>query len=155
MITKFCIFVLVRLCCRMCLTIYRLLVITLSKVRGRRLLCQRSSRGTLKLQLPTATAVMSQTSQPWLPVHNWEKSQNLRYTHIYSHIHSQYLSECRYLRVCVCVLQVEQKAEAPLMGVVVCVSKKLSKKQSELNAVAASLGADFRYIKKIQISESN
>jgi len=41
---------------------------------------------------------------------------------------------------------VEQKTEAPLRGVVVCVSKKLSKKQSELNAVAASLGADFRYV---------
>uniref|UniRef100_A0A8C1ZJS6 DNA topoisomerase II binding protein 1 n=1 Tax=Cyprinus carpio TaxID=7962 RepID=A0A8C1ZJS6_CYPCA len=41
--------------------------------------------------------------------------------------------------------EVEQKAAAPLSGVVVCVSKKLSKKQSELNAVAASLGADFRW----------
>lgn len=39
----------------------------------------------------------------------------------------------------------EQKTVAPLTGVVVCVSKKLSKKQSELNAVAASLGADFRW----------
>uniref|UniRef100_A0A8C1NR26 DNA topoisomerase II binding protein 1 n=1 Tax=Cyprinus carpio TaxID=7962 RepID=A0A8C1NR26_CYPCA len=38
-----------------------------------------------------------------------------------------------------------EKAAAPLSGVVVCVSKKLSKKQSELNAVAASLGADFRW----------
>uniref|UniRef100_A0A672T6J6 BRCT domain-containing protein n=1 Tax=Sinocyclocheilus grahami TaxID=75366 RepID=A0A672T6J6_SINGR len=38
-----------------------------------------------------------------------------------------------------------EKAAAPLIGVVVCVSKKLSKKQSELNAVAASLGADFRW----------
>lgn len=43
------------------------------------------------------------------------------------------------------VLQPEQKTVDPLDGVVVCVSKKLSKKQSELNAVAASLGADFRY----------
>nr|XP_015210452.1 PREDICTED: DNA topoisomerase 2-binding protein 1 [Lepisosteus oculatus] len=33
----------------------------------------------------------------------------------------------------------------PLAGVVICVSKKLSKKQSELNAIAASLGADFRW----------
>ncbi|XP_018620716.2 DNA topoisomerase 2-binding protein 1 isoform X2 [Scleropages formosus] len=33
----------------------------------------------------------------------------------------------------------------PLAGVVMCVSKKLSKKQSELNAIAASLGADFRW----------
>lgn len=41
--------------------------------------------------------------------------------------------------------EVEQKAAAPLSGVVVCVSKKLSKKQSELNAVAASLGAEFRW----------
>ncbi|XP_060756012.1 DNA topoisomerase 2-binding protein 1 isoform X2 [Neoarius graeffei] len=41
--------------------------------------------------------------------------------------------------------QVEEKASAPLAGVVVCVSKKLSKKQSELNAIAASLGADFRW----------
>uniref|UniRef100_A0A672T6C0 BRCT domain-containing protein n=1 Tax=Sinocyclocheilus grahami TaxID=75366 RepID=A0A672T6C0_SINGR len=39
----------------------------------------------------------------------------------------------------------EPEAAAPLIGVVVCVSKKLSKKQSELNAVAASLGADFRW----------
>ncbi|XP_077100487.1 DNA topoisomerase 2-binding protein 1 isoform X1 [Siphateles boraxobius] len=41
--------------------------------------------------------------------------------------------------------EVEKKTAAPLRGVVVCVSKKLSKKQSELNAVAASLGADFRW----------
>ncbi|KAL6462635.1 hypothetical protein MHYP_G00290570 [Metynnis hypsauchen] len=34
---------------------------------------------------------------------------------------------------------------APLTGVVVCVSKKLNKKQSELNVIAASLGADFRW----------
>ncbi|XP_053115689.1 DNA topoisomerase 2-binding protein 1 [Hemicordylus capensis] len=33
----------------------------------------------------------------------------------------------------------------PLTDVVVCVSKKLSKKQSELNAIAASLGADYRW----------
>ncbi|XP_066543880.1 DNA topoisomerase 2-binding protein 1 isoform X2 [Amia ocellicauda] len=33
----------------------------------------------------------------------------------------------------------------PLAGIVICVSKKLSKKQSELNATAASLGADFRW----------
>uniref|UniRef100_A0A8B9L4H5 BRCT domain-containing protein n=1 Tax=Astyanax mexicanus TaxID=7994 RepID=A0A8B9L4H5_ASTMX len=42
-------------------------------------------------------------------------------------------------------LTVDEKASAPLHGVVVCVSKKLSKRQSELNAVAASLGADFRW----------
>ncbi|KAJ8375031.1 hypothetical protein SKAU_G00056110 [Synaphobranchus kaupii] len=34
---------------------------------------------------------------------------------------------------------------APLVGVVICVSKKLSKKQGELNAIAASLGAEFRW----------
>ncbi|XP_035405848.1 DNA topoisomerase 2-binding protein 1 isoform X1 [Cygnus atratus] len=33
----------------------------------------------------------------------------------------------------------------PLADVVICVSKKLSKKQSELNAVAASLGAEYRW----------
>ncbi|XP_042331627.1 DNA topoisomerase 2-binding protein 1 isoform X2 [Sceloporus undulatus] len=33
----------------------------------------------------------------------------------------------------------------PLADVVICVSKKLSKKQSELNAIAASLGADYRW----------
>ncbi|XP_064187050.1 DNA topoisomerase 2-binding protein 1 isoform X2 [Anguilla rostrata] len=38
-------------------------------------------------------------------------------------------------------------AEEPalLVGVVICVSKKLSRKQSELNAIAASLGAEFRW----------
>ncbi|XP_051538717.1 DNA topoisomerase 2-binding protein 1-A-like isoform X2 [Myxocyprinus asiaticus] len=41
--------------------------------------------------------------------------------------------------------EVEPKTTAPLSGVVVCVSKKLSKKQSELYAVAASLGGDFRW----------
>ncbi|KAI5617083.1 DNA topoisomerase 2-binding protein 1 isoform X1 [Silurus asotus] len=41
--------------------------------------------------------------------------------------------------------QVEEKPSAPLAGVVVCVSKKLGKKQNELNAMAASLGADFRW----------
>ncbi|XP_076147073.1 DNA topoisomerase 2-binding protein 1 [Alosa pseudoharengus] len=33
----------------------------------------------------------------------------------------------------------------PLAGVVICVSKKLSKKQGELNAIASSLGGDFRW----------
>lgn len=43
-------------------------------------------------------------------------------------------------------LLLEQEEEPkPLADVVICVSKKLSKKQSELNAVAASLGADYRY----------
>ncbi|NWJ01890.1 TOPB1 protein, partial [Crypturellus undulatus] len=39
----------------------------------------------------------------------------------------------------------EQEDPKPLADVVICVSKKLSKKQSELNAVAASLGADYRW----------
>uniref|UniRef100_A0A8C7D2U5 DNA topoisomerase II binding protein 1 n=1 Tax=Oncorhynchus kisutch TaxID=8019 RepID=A0A8C7D2U5_ONCKI len=39
---------------------------------------------------------------------------------------------------------VEEEAAA-LTGVVICVSKKLSKKQQELNGIAASLGADFRW----------
>uniref|UniRef100_A0A8C8D0S4 BRCT domain-containing protein n=1 Tax=Oncorhynchus tshawytscha TaxID=74940 RepID=A0A8C8D0S4_ONCTS len=39
---------------------------------------------------------------------------------------------------------VEEEAAA-LTGVVICVSKKLSKKQRELNGIAASLGADFRW----------
>ncbi|XP_030623391.1 DNA topoisomerase 2-binding protein 1 [Chanos chanos] len=39
----------------------------------------------------------------------------------------------------------EEEAVGPLHGVVVCVSAKLSKKQGELNAVAASLGADYRW----------
>ncbi|XP_039900425.1 DNA topoisomerase 2-binding protein 1 isoform X1 [Simochromis diagramma] len=38
-----------------------------------------------------------------------------------------------------------RKEAGPLSGVVVCVGKKLSKMQSELNAIAASLGADFRW----------
>ncbi|XP_028926710.1 DNA topoisomerase 2-binding protein 1 isoform X3 [Ornithorhynchus anatinus] len=39
-----------------------------------------------------------------------------------------------------------QKEEfKPLTDVVICVSKKLSKKQSELNGIAASLGADYRW----------
>ncbi|XP_062841967.1 DNA topoisomerase 2-binding protein 1 [Trichomycterus rosablanca] len=38
-----------------------------------------------------------------------------------------------------------EKTPTPLSGVVVCVSKKLAKKQSELNATAASLGAEFRW----------
>ncbi|XP_077158778.1 DNA topoisomerase 2-binding protein 1 isoform X2 [Paroedura picta] len=44
--------------------------------------------------------------------------------------------------------QVEENSTdplAPLTGVVVCVSKKLSKKQSELNAMTASLGGDYRW----------
>ncbi|XP_062980170.1 DNA topoisomerase 2-binding protein 1 isoform X2 [Elgaria multicarinata webbii] len=40
--------------------------------------------------------------------------------------------------------QVEEESK-PLADVVICVSKKLSKKQSELNAIAASLGADYRW----------
>ncbi|XP_070586247.1 DNA topoisomerase 2-binding protein 1 isoform X3 [Erythrolamprus reginae] len=40
--------------------------------------------------------------------------------------------------------QTEEESK-PLVDVVICVSKKLSKKQSELNAIAASLGADYRW----------
>ncbi|XP_032344108.1 DNA topoisomerase 2-binding protein 1 isoform X1 [Camelus ferus] len=39
----------------------------------------------------------------------------------------------------------KEEAPKPLHKVIVCVSKKLSKKQSELNAIAASLGADYRW----------
>ncbi|XP_072307184.1 DNA topoisomerase 2-binding protein 1 [Eucyclogobius newberryi] len=41
--------------------------------------------------------------------------------------------------------EAQEKEVSPLAGVVVCVGKKLSKMQSELNAIAASLGADFRW----------
>ncbi|KAM3593604.1 uncharacterized protein V6R79_016913 [Siganus canaliculatus] len=41
--------------------------------------------------------------------------------------------------------EVPEKEGGPLAGVVICVGKKLSKMQSELNAIAASLGADFRW----------
>ncbi|XP_033849176.3 DNA topoisomerase 2-binding protein 1-A-like isoform X1 [Acipenser ruthenus] len=40
--------------------------------------------------------------------------------------------------------KVEEKPK-PLAGIIICVSKKLIKKQSELNATAASLGADYRW----------
>ncbi|XP_017821347.2 DNA topoisomerase 2-binding protein 1 isoform X2 [Callithrix jacchus] len=40
----------------------------------------------------------------------------------------------------------KEEAPKPLHKVVVCVSKKLSKKQSELNGIAASLGADYRVL---------
>ncbi|XP_007935164.1 DNA topoisomerase 2-binding protein 1 [Orycteropus afer afer] len=39
----------------------------------------------------------------------------------------------------------KEEVPKPLHKVVVCVSKKLSKKQSELNGIAASLGADYRW----------
>lgn len=39
----------------------------------------------------------------------------------------------------------QEEEPKPLADVVICVSKKLSKRQSELNAVAASLGAEYRY----------
>ncbi|XP_048190944.1 DNA topoisomerase 2-binding protein 1 [Perognathus longimembris pacificus] len=39
----------------------------------------------------------------------------------------------------------KEEAAKPLVNVVVCVSKKLGKKQSELNGLAASLGADYRW----------
>uniref|UniRef100_A0A7M4FW02 DNA topoisomerase II binding protein 1 n=1 Tax=Crocodylus porosus TaxID=8502 RepID=A0A7M4FW02_CROPO len=41
----------------------------------------------------------------------------------------------------------------PLADVVICVSKKLSKKQSELNSIAASVGADYRYELKLTITK--
>ncbi|KAF3836309.1 hypothetical protein F7725_028867 [Dissostichus mawsoni] len=41
--------------------------------------------------------------------------------------------------------EVPEKESGPLVGVVICVGKKLSKMQGELNAIAASLGADFRW----------
>lgn len=43
------------------------------------------------------------------------------------------------------VLLEQEEEPKPLANVVIYVSKKLSKKQSELNALAASLGADYRY----------
>uniref|UniRef100_A0AAQ5XMZ1 BRCT domain-containing protein n=1 Tax=Amphiprion ocellaris TaxID=80972 RepID=A0AAQ5XMZ1_AMPOC len=42
--------------------------------------------------------------------------------------------------------EVPEKEAGPLAGVVICVGKKLSKMQGELNAIAASLGADFRWV---------
>eukprot|EP00066_Takifugu_rubripes_P017107 XP_011606373.1 PREDICTED: DNA topoisomerase 2-binding protein 1 isoform X1 [Takifugu rubripes] len=42
--------------------------------------------------------------------------------------------------------KVPEKESGPLKGVVICVGKKLTKMQSDLNAVAASLGADFRWV---------
>ncbi|XP_023562364.1 DNA topoisomerase 2-binding protein 1 isoform X2 [Octodon degus] len=39
----------------------------------------------------------------------------------------------------------KEEAPKPLHKVVICVSKKLSKKQSELNGIAACLGADYRW----------
>ncbi|XP_029954864.1 DNA topoisomerase 2-binding protein 1-A-like [Salarias fasciatus] len=42
-------------------------------------------------------------------------------------------------------MEAPEKEVGPLAGVVVCVGKKLSKLQSELNGIAASLGADFRW----------
>lgn len=55
-------------------------------------------------------------------------------------------SEYVYCFKCFCFLKIPQKDSGPLTGVVICVGKKLSKMQSELNAIAASLGADFRYL---------
>ncbi|KAM4821343.1 DNA topoisomerase 2-binding protein 1 isoform 1-T1 [Thomomys bottae] len=39
----------------------------------------------------------------------------------------------------------KEEATKPLVGVVACVSKKLSKKQRELNGLASSLGAEYRW----------
>lgn len=52
------------------------------------------------------------------------------------------------------VCKVPQKEPGSLAGVVICVGKKLSKMQSELNAVAASLGADFRYSTHRQLKKT-
>ncbi|XP_061130917.1 DNA topoisomerase 2-binding protein 1-A-like [Syngnathus typhle] len=41
--------------------------------------------------------------------------------------------------------EVAKEVAGPLTGVVICVGKKLSKMQSELNAVGASLGAEYRW----------
>ncbi|KAM4606619.1 DNA topoisomerase 2-binding protein 1 [Polymixia lowei] len=41
--------------------------------------------------------------------------------------------------------RVQEKEPGPLVGVVICVGKKLSKMQDELNAIAASLGAEFKW----------
>nr|XP_033785877.1 DNA topoisomerase 2-binding protein 1 isoform X2 [Geotrypetes seraphini] len=41
--------------------------------------------------------------------------------------------------------QEEEEENKPLTDVVVCISKKLSKKQGDLNGIAASLGADYRW----------
>uniref|UniRef100_A0A8C9W913 DNA topoisomerase II binding protein 1 n=1 Tax=Scleropages formosus TaxID=113540 RepID=A0A8C9W913_SCLFO len=43
----------------------------------------------------------------------------------------------------------------PLAGVVMCVSKKLSKKQSELNAIAASLGSVTHYIYQGRVGDNS
>lgn len=40
----------------------------------------------------------------------------------------------------------QEEEPKPLADAVIYVSKKLSKRQRELNAVAASLGADYRYL---------
>ncbi|KAM6223874.1 DNA topoisomerase 2-binding protein 1 [Rhynchocyon petersi] len=41
--------------------------------------------------------------------------------------------------------KLQEETPKPLHKVVICVCKKLSKKQSELNGIAASLGADYRW----------
>ena len=46
--------------------------------------------------------------------------------------------------VCFFILHVQEETRKPIDSGVVCVSQKLSKKQSELNGVAASLGAEYR-----------
>uniref|UniRef100_A0A8C5I3M2 BRCT domain-containing protein n=1 Tax=Gouania willdenowi TaxID=441366 RepID=A0A8C5I3M2_GOUWI len=48
--------------------------------------------------------------------------------------------------ISVVVLKAPEKEAGPLTGLVICVGKKLSKMQSELNAIAASLGAEFRWV---------
>ncbi|XP_035751590.1 DNA topoisomerase 2-binding protein 1 isoform X2 [Egretta garzetta] len=59
---------------------------------------------------------------------------------------SKFLSKDKLFKPSFDVKMLEQEEEPkPLADVVIYVSKKLSKKQSELNAVAASLGADYRW----------
>lgn len=48
----------------------------------------------------------------------------------------------------------QEEEPKPLADAVIYVSKKLSKRQRELNAVAASLGADYRY-QPIRLASNN
>lgn len=48
----------------------------------------------------------------------------------------------------------QEEEPKPLADAVIYVSKKLGKRQRELNAVAASLGADYRY-QPIQITSND
>jgi len=52
------------------------------------------------------------------------------------------------MKICVDVVFVLmfQDTAGPLRGVVIAVCKKLTKNQSEYNSIAASLGADYRWM---------